>query len=64
MPIEIIESRFTDNNHVELLRNGAEYFPALEREITRAQYEIYLQTYNIDSTYKGQMLIYHYNFMV
>lgn len=56
MPIEIIESRFTDNNHVELLRNGAEYFPALEREITRAQYEIYLQTYIFEADSQGHRI--------
>ncbi|MEQ1602875.1 MAG: cardiolipin synthase ClsB [Methylophilaceae bacterium] len=32
-------------NQVILLRNGAEYFPALEAAIDNAQHEIYLQTY-------------------
>lgn len=56
MPMEIIDSRFTDNNHVELLRNGAEYFPALEREIARAQYEIYLQTYIFEADSQGHRI--------
>ena len=32
-------------NRITLLRNGAEYFPALESAIESAQHEIYLQTY-------------------
>lgn len=44
--------RFTFNNHIKLLRNGAEYFPALESAIQNAQHEVYLQTYiyAMDST--------------
>ncbi len=43
---------FTVGNQIKLLRNGAEYFPALEDIITHAQHEIYLQTYiyQADST--------------
>ena len=43
---------FTVGNQIKLLRNGAEYFPALEDAITHAQHEIYLQTYiyQADST--------------
>lgn len=33
------------NNHLRLLKNGMQYFPALEQAILRAQQEIYLQTY-------------------
>ncbi len=36
---------FVAGNHIKLLRNGAEYFPALETAIQQARYEIYLQTY-------------------
>jgi cardiolipin synthase len=32
-------------NHITLLRNGTEYFPALEQAIDAAQHEIHLQTY-------------------
>lgn len=36
---------FTSSNHIQLLRNGLEYFPELERAIDHARHEIYLQTY-------------------
>ncbi len=38
-------SQFLAGNQITLLRNGAEYFPALEGAIDAAQHEIYLQTY-------------------
>jgi cardiolipin synthase len=38
-------THFVDGNQIKLLRNGAEYFPALEAAIASAQREIYLQTY-------------------
>lgn len=38
-------SGFVAGNQVSLLRNGTEYFPALQRAIDAAQYEIHLQTY-------------------
>lgn len=38
-------TQFVGGNQLKLLRNGAEYFPALEAAIKSAQYEIYLQTY-------------------
>jgi len=43
---------FTSGNHIKLLRNGAEYFPALVNAIQNAQLEVYLQTYiyELDST--------------
>jgi cardiolipin synthase len=37
--------KFRDGNRVELLRNGEQYFPALERDIDAAAREIYLETY-------------------
>ena len=38
-------SQFFADNQITLLRNGAEYFPALEAAIEAASEEIYLQTY-------------------
>lgn len=36
---------FIGGNHIQLLRNGIEYFPALESAIDHANSEIYLQSY-------------------
>jgi cardiolipin synthase len=36
---------FVNNNQIKLLRNGAEYFPALEAAIESASDEIYIETY-------------------
>ena len=38
-------SKFVGGNHVVLLRNGTEFFPALQQAIDAAEYEIHLQTY-------------------
>ena len=38
-------THFIGGNQIELLRNGAEYFPALEAAFANAGHEIYLQTY-------------------
>ncbi|HYN54444.1 MAG TPA: cardiolipin synthase ClsB [Methylotenera sp.] len=38
-------THFLGGNQIQLLRNGAEYFPALEAAIENAVNEIYLQTY-------------------
>jgi cardiolipin synthase len=38
-------NHYVSGNAITLLRNGAEYFPALETAIDGAQYEIHLQTY-------------------
>jgi len=40
-------------NHIILLRDGAEYFPALETAIDEAQHEIYLQTYIFELDHTG-----------
>ena len=40
---------FIGGNHIQLLCNGAEYFPALEAAIELATHEIYLQTYIYES---------------
>lgn len=37
--------QFVAGNEIKLLRNGVEYFPALEAAIHSAQHEIYLQAY-------------------
>jgi cardiolipin synthase len=37
--------RFVTGNRIELLRSGAEYFPALERAIESAQVEVWLESY-------------------
>ena len=36
---------FVEGNHITLLRNGSEYFPALESAIDNAQHEVHLETY-------------------
>ena len=38
-------THFIGGNQLKLLRNGTEYFPALEFAIQSAEHEIYLQTY-------------------
>jgi cardiolipin synthase len=38
-------SHFIAGNRIVLLRNGTEYFPALQQAIDAARYEIHLQTY-------------------
>ena len=38
-------TRFFNGNQIQLLRNGADYFPALEAAIQNAEHDIYLQTY-------------------
>jgi cardiolipin synthase A/B len=45
-------THFIDGNQIKLLRNGAEYFPALEVAIDAATREVYLQTYiyEVDTT--------------
>lgn len=36
---------FTDGNHLQLLKSGGEYFPALIAAIEQARHEIHLETY-------------------
>jgi cardiolipin synthase len=38
-------NRFRPGNAIELLRNGAEYFPALIRAVDAAEHEVWLETY-------------------
>ncbi len=47
---------FIPGNHITLLRNGAEYFPALERAIDGAQMEIHLQTYIFEDDHVGHTI--------
>ena len=47
---------FTDGNQIQLLRNGAEYFPALLKEIERATQDIYIQTYIYQEDATGVMI--------
>ena len=46
--------RFLEGNRLTLLRNGAEYFPALENSIRNARHEIYLETYLYEDDATGQ----------
>jgi cardiolipin synthase len=49
-------SRYTKGNQVTLLRNGEEYFPALEAAIDDASHEIHLQTYIYEADEIGQRI--------
>ncbi len=40
-----MRTRFVDGNHVTLLKNGTEFFPALIHAIHEAQFEVRLETY-------------------
>jgi cardiolipin synthase len=44
---------FVSGNHITLLKNGAEFFSAVESEIAKAQHEIYLQTYIFEADSTG-----------
>lgn len=48
--------RFLDGNRVELLCNGADYFPALEVAFDQAVREIYLETYIFEYDRTGQQI--------
>jgi len=49
-------SKFHKNNHLRLLKNGINYFPALEQAIHRAKHEIYLQTYIFEADETGNRI--------
>ena len=49
-------SQFLPNNQIALLKNGEEFFPALEAEIDRAEYEIHLQTYIFEHDDTGKKI--------
>jgi len=46
-------SHYIDGNKITLLRNGTEYFPALEAAINAAQYEVHVQTYIYEADETG-----------
>jgi cardiolipin synthase len=48
--------RLRDGNRLELLRNGEEYFPALEREIDAAAHEIHLEAYIFEADATGSRI--------
>ncbi len=48
--------RFRDGNRIDLLRNGEQYFPALEREIDAAAHEIYLESYIFAADATGELI--------
>ncbi len=48
--------QFSDNNQINLLHNGAEYFPQLEAAIENSQTEIHLETYIYESDTVGQRI--------
>jgi len=47
---------FINGNHIQLLRNGAEYFPALEHAIDHARHEVYLQSYIYEADKIGTLI--------
>lgn len=47
---------FLPHNQITLLRNGTEYFPALERAIEQASFEIHLQTYIFEDDIIGRRI--------
>ncbi len=49
-------SGFVPGNQVTLLQNGEAFFPAIERAIDRARYEIYLETYIYQNDATGQRI--------
>lgn len=49
-------THFVKGNQITLLRNGAEYFPALESAINQARIEIHLQTYIFAADATGQRI--------
>ncbi len=44
---------FVAGNHIELLRNGTAFFPALAKAITQAKQSVYLQSYIFESDAAG-----------
>ncbi len=48
--------KFRDGNRIDLLSNGEQYFPALEREIDAAASEIYLETYIFEADATGDKI--------
>ena len=51
-----MKTNFISGNNIQLLRNGAEYFPALEHAINAAKSSIYLQTYLFADDVNGKRI--------
>lgn len=49
-------TRFVDGNRITLLRNGSDYFPALEEAFDQAVREIYLETYIFEHDSTGRRI--------
>jgi cardiolipin synthase A/B len=49
-------NRFTSGNRITLLRDGAEYFPALVRAIDAAEREVWLETYIFADDPAGRLI--------
>jgi len=49
-------NRFTPGNRVVLLRNGAEFFPALEQAIDAAAFEVWIETYIFADDASGRLI--------
>lgn len=49
-------NHYVGGNEISLLRNGAEFFPALEAAIDSARYEIHLQTYIYEADVIGDVI--------
>ncbi|TMH03172.1 MAG: cardiolipin synthase ClsB, partial [Betaproteobacteria bacterium] len=49
-------NRFKPGNKLTLLRNGTEYFPALERAIDAAQHEVWFETYIFADDASGRQI--------
>jgi cardiolipin synthase A/B len=48
--------RYRDGNRIELLRNGEQYFPALERELDAATSEIHFESYIFEADATGERI--------
>lgn len=49
-------SGFVTGNQITLIKNGADYFAAIELAIDRASHEIYLETYIYQNDSTGQQI--------
>lgn len=50
-------TRMTQNNHIALLQNGEEYFPAIEAALDGAMHEIYLESYIFENDNTGKRIV-------
>ena len=49
-------SNFVSGNQITLLQNGEAYFPAIEKALDQAQYDIYLESYIFENDVTGQRI--------